>query len=216
MTVKVYPYSTVVDIIKEINELHRVFSVSSKEILVYNLKRNIDNVVTSDGIDQSFQKLINDYKSEMLGKLTLALLVMQSKFPGIRYMFKQMESIREKLMYYLSEEHEYGKVAINKSLNDFLGFRILVDDLEDVYQSLRDDREVSTIVARMYLRQKGVYTGLHIYFKNRNNYFFPWELQIWARDHLESNELSHKKHKQKRRYISLPMEYREADLEKEE
>ncbi|WP_211349797.1 hypothetical protein [Vibrio tasmaniensis] len=42
-----------------------------------------------------------------------------------------------------------------------------------------------------YVRDKEGYKGLHINFKNRSNFYFPWELQIWDRDDLESNVENH-------------------------
>ena len=143
-------------------------------------------------------------------------LSLHLRYPGIRYRVKQSESIREKIIYYLGPEHEGGKVSINKSLNDLLGFRIFVENLEIIYTNLCKDNEVKNIINRMYMRNKGGYVGLHIYFKNNNNKFFPWELQIWCVDNIKSNEQSHKEHKQKRHYISIPQNYHDADLEKEE
>lgn len=215
MTLQVYRYEMVVEIIQEINELHKTFSIKSQEFLNYNLKNTtINKIATKDGINQEFQSLSNKYKSELI-KLTIDLLQLQSRFPGIRYRVKQSESIREKILYYLGPEHEYGEVPINKSLNDFLGFRIFVENLELIYHDLKCDSKVTDIVARMYLRENGDYVGLHVYFKNQNNKFFPWELQIWSINQSELNEQSHKEHKQKRKYISIPQNYYEADLEKE-
>ena len=215
MTLQVYRHETVVEIIQEINKLHKTFSINSQDFLNCNLKKTINKIATKNGINQEFQSLINKYKSELLNKLTINLLQLQSQFPGIRYRVKQSESIREKILYYLGPEHEYGKVPINKSLNDFLGFRIFVENLELIYHDLKCDSKVTDIVARMYLRENGDYVGLHIYFKNKNNKFFSWELQIWSINKSELNEQSHKEHKQKRKYISIPQNYYEADLEKE-
>lgn len=39
------------------------------------------------------------------------------------------------------------------------------------------------------------YNAIHIYFKE-NNYTFPWELQIWLKEHETKNLNSHKMYKQ--------------------
>jgi hypothetical protein len=46
-----------------------------------------------------------------------------------------------------------------------------------------------------YLRDKEGYRGLHIYFKNKSNVFFPWELQIWDAVDVQSNISNHERFK---------------------
>ncbi|MDR1018389.1 MAG: hypothetical protein LBM02_06770, partial [Lachnospiraceae bacterium] len=46
-----------------------------------------------------------------------------------------------------------------------------------------------------YYRDKDGYKGLHFYFKNQSNYYFPWELQVWNEDDVEPNIESHEKYK---------------------
>ncbi|WP_311063889.1 hypothetical protein [Halomonas sp. DWK9] len=46
-----------------------------------------------------------------------------------------------------------------------------------------------------YLRDKEGDRGLHIYFKNRSNFYFPWELQIWDEADVRSNIENHEKFK---------------------
>ena len=78
----------------------------------------------------------------------------------------------------MNDLHKNGKIPINKCLNDFLGFRIFVDDLESIYDSLQKS-SIKNQKIRMYLREDGDYKGIHLYFKNGKNVYFPWELQIW-------------------------------------
>ena len=215
MVIEYYDYESVVEIIKRINKLHGDFSKSLEPSLNYNLKKTIDKVADERGVNPKFQRLIDLYKAE-LNQFTIKLLLLQVEYSGIRYRIKQSESIREKIKYYLGPQHENGKVPINKSLNDFLGFRILVDNVVLIYNNLNQDKSIVDIIDRMYMRNEGNYVGLHIYFKNGNNKFFPWELQIWCVSDSESNEESHKIHKQKRKYTLIPKDYHQADLEKEE
>lgn len=214
MSVSTYQYEDVVRIICEINDLHYSFSNELSNLLSFNLKKSVSSVVVSHSIDSDFQELINSYKRE-LNSIVGRLSDIQNKFVGIRSRIKQAESISEKLLYYMTDVHEFGKVPLNKCLNDFLGFRILVIDLESVYGALKCDNRVTNIT-KMYLRTDGDYSGIHLYFKNGNNKFFPWELQIWDIEQSSSNEISHREHKQKRKYIDLPQNYHEAKLEKED
>lgn len=214
MPASTYRYESIVDIINEINRLHYSFSSDLRAHLCFNLKKSVSSIVVDNSINRDFQDLIVSYKVE-LNRNIIKVSDIQNKFVGIRYRIKQAESISEKILYYMSEIHEFGKVPLNKCLNDFLGFRILVKDLEYVYCALQSDNRV-TGIAKMYLRTDGDYRGIHLYFKNGNNKFFPWELQIWDIGQSHLNELSHKEHKQKRKYISLPQNYFDANLEKEE
>ncbi|MDT2859202.1 hypothetical protein P7H71_04695 [Lactococcus lactis] len=203
----------VIKIVYEINAIHKKFSLDRADFLNKNLTKTVRSVVGAAGINNDFLLQINKYKSELNANF-ISFSEIQSSVP-IRYRIKQSESINEKLLYYMSEAHLFGKVPLNKCLNDFLGFRILVDDLDVIYNSLETNDDLKTIV-KMYLREDGEYKGLHIYFKNGNNRFFPWELQIWDINQSVQNESSHQKHKQKRKYILLPQNYHDGNLEKEE
>lgn len=214
MAIESYDYESVVEIIKLINVLHYEFSSKLKPDLTCNLRKTIDKVADMTGANPDFQKLIDLYKSE-LTQFVPELVSFSGEYSGVRYRVKQLESISEKIRYYLGDQHENGKVPINKSLNDFLGFRIFVQDVCLIYSALNHDQNIKTHMDRMYMRNRDGYIGLHIYFKNGNNKFFPWELQIWSVQHAELNENLHKEHKQKRRYTSLAKDYYQANLEKE-
>lgn len=163
MSVSRYKYEDIVRIISEINELHYSFSIQLSNLLSFNLKNTISSVVANNSIDSDFQELVNSYKKE-LNSIVGGISDIQNKFVGIRYRIKQAESISEKLLYYMTDVHEFGKVPLNKCLNDLLGFRILVIDLESVYATLKHDDRVTSIT-KMYLRTDGGYSGIHLYFK---------------------------------------------------
>ncbi|WP_270329631.1 hypothetical protein [Lactococcus lactis] len=207
-------YSEVNNLIREINNLHKVFSLGIEDFLNYNLKRSVRSVVDETGINRDFLILINKYKIALNAGVS-SFLDVQINFPSVRYRIKQGESISEKILYYMTANHEYGGVPLNKCLNDFLGFRILVSDLDSLYECLMSDNDLKGVV-KLLLREDGSYRGLHLYFKNGKNKFFPWELQIWDKSQAEQNELSHSEHKQKRKYISLAQTYYDGNLEKEE
>ena len=160
MSVSRYKYEDIVRIISEINELHYSFSIQLSNLLSFNLKNTISSVVANNSIDSDFQELVNSYKKE-LNSIVGGISDIQNKFVGIRYRIKQAESISEKLLYYMTDVHEFGKVPLNKCLNDLLGFRILVIDLESVYGTLKHDDRVTSIT-KMYLRTDGGYSGIHL------------------------------------------------------
>lgn len=208
-------YDDVIQLVHLINSMHFKFSTRNKSYLNYNLKSNQVKLVVNDNVvDQKlklaidqYKELLNRYVGEIVSELRL-------KFPNyfVRCRIKQAESISEKLLYYTGAEHENGNVSLNKCLNDFLGLRIIVPDFLVIWDRLENDLKSTNMRAR-YRELEG-YRAIHVYFKNGNNKFFPWELQIWNEKYAETNELSHKKHKQKRKYIGIPKGYYDADLER--
>jgi len=62
-------------------------------------------------------------------------------------------------------------------------------------ESLLDDWQDELGLKNWYLRDKEVYRGLHIDFKNKGNFYFPWELQIWDAKDLQSNIQYHERFK---------------------
>lgn len=50
---------------------------------------------------------------------------------------------------------------------------------------------ILTFLKNWYLRDQDGYIGIHIYFKNASNFYYPWELQIWDEKDAENNIKSH-------------------------
>ena len=46
-----------------------------------------------------------------------------------------------------------------------------------------------------------------MYFNNSDNFYFPWELQVWSNQDAINNEHSHESHKAKRAYTAWPSEF---------
>ena len=44
-----------------------------------------------------------------------------------------------------------------------------------------------------YLKDTEDYTGIHLYFKNKSHFYYPWELQIWDKNDIFRNIESHKR-----------------------
>ncbi len=71
---------------------------------------------------------------------------------------------------------------------------LTADEIKSV-MDLLDDWQEELGLKNWYLRDKEGYRGLHIDFKNKNNFYFPWELQIWDAEDLQSNIKNHEKFK---------------------
>lgn len=76
---------------------------------------------------------------------------------------------------YIDNKLEHGLSPINKCVNDLFGIRIICDgeiDFEDLQNHINCSYGLKCINAA-----KADYIATHIYFK-RDNYSFPWELQV--------------------------------------
>lgn len=106
---------------------------------------------------------------------------------------KAKNSIEYKIKNYI-ENHENGKVPINKCFNDLFGIRIIC-------KNTLTHNEILNLVNNKYTGLKCInssklnYKATHIYFK-KNNFSFQWELQIWNKVDEISNINSHEKYKQ--------------------
>lgn len=108
---------------------------------------------------------------------------------------KNKNSIRYKIQNYKTEKHEFGKISVNKCINDLFGFRIILED-EFTYDEIK--KFIQDTYHDKYKcidSSKGDYKATHIYFKE-GNLAFQWELQIWNACDARNNLVSHKKYKQ--------------------
>lgn len=85
---------------------------------------------------------------------------------------------------------------VNSILNNIFGARVIVesDTIAEIMASL-DSWQEKYGLKNWYLRDKDSYVGIHVYFKNASNFYYPWELQIWDKKDAEKNIASHIKHK---------------------
>jgi hypothetical protein len=172
--------------ISEINRLHLEFSndyFETGRIEKINLSRTIAQVPATHIYKYrlTLHECINDYL------MTSAI--------DIKYFYrvKTRESIDDKMARFSSREDQY---PVNNWLNDIFGARIVLsaDEIKSV-MDLLDDWQDELNLKNWYLRDKEGYRGLHVYFKNRSNFYFPWELQIWDAADMQSNIQNHEKFK---------------------
>ena len=122
---------------------------------------------------------------------------------------KAQNSIEYKIQNYKTERHEFGRIPINKCINDLLGIRIILkfpltfEEIHSFIQATYQGRY------RCIDSSKLGYKAVHLYFRE-NNQSFPWELQIWNRCDVKSNFASHQKYKQE--YTSWEKESKEGGI----
>lgn len=113
---------------------------------------------------------------------------------NVTFRIKAVNSIQYKIENY-TKTHECGKIPINKCLNDIYGFRIICSkkiNFDNICKKIGNNFDDIKCISG----SKGDYVAVHLYFGKGNNFVFPWELQIWDKNHEESNYLSHSKYKQ--------------------
>lgn len=173
-------------LVSEINRLHADFSrdyFETGKIAKLNLSRTIRQVPVAHIYQYrlTLHESINDY--------------LMAADIDIKYFYrvKTRESIDDKIERFSSREDQY---PVNNWLNDIFGARIVLTEAEiNRMMALLDDWQDDLGLKNWYLRDKEGYRGLHIYFKNRSNFYFPWELQIWDEADVRSNIENHEKFK---------------------
>lgn len=179
-------------IVSEINRLHHDFSrdyFETGKIKKINLSRTMTHVPAAHiyRYRLTLHECINDY---------LITADIDIKY---FYRVKTRERIEEELERYASREDQY---PVNNWLNDIFGARIILTAGEiDAVMNVLDDWQDELNLKNWYLRDKAGYRGLHMYFKNSSNFYFPWELQVWNVADMCSNIENHKKFK--RNFLEL-------------
>ena len=178
--------SQVKQLVNSINQLHLNFShdyFETGQLEKVNLSRTISRVPVEHIYHYrlTLHECINDYL--MSAEIDLKYF----------YRVKTRESIDDKIQRFSSREDQY---PVNNWLNDIFGARIILNAEEvDQVMDCLDDWQYELGLKNWYFRDKEGYRGLHIYFKNRSNFYFPWELQIWDQQDLRSNIANHEKFK---------------------
>lgn len=173
-------------LVSEINRLHRDFSHDYFEtglIEKINLSRTIKLVPVPHIYKYrlTLHESINDY--------------LMAADIDIKYFYrvKTRESIDDKIARFSRREDQY---PVNNWLNDIFGARIILTANEIQFiMNLLDEWQEELNLKNWYLRDKEGYRGLHVYFKNKSNFYFPWELQIWDTEDIKGNIENHEKFK---------------------
>ena len=160
-------------------------------------KINLSKFLVSDiNIDGPIYKSIIEYVqllNERSASITLQLPFACSCQVTARV--KAQNSIEYKIQNYKTNRHEFGKIPINKCVNDLFGLRIILETpftFDEIHTFVQETYQGKY---RCINSSKLDYKAVHLYFKE-NNRSFPWELQIWNKCDVENNFASHKKYKQ--------------------
>ena len=156
-----------------------------------NLKNNLISDLTEN---EEILNAVFNYR-EFINENNIKLLMDFKQFntenAKVNIRTKAKNSIEYKIKNYI-ENHENGKVPINKCLNDLFGIRIICTEKIEKEQ----------IVIKFKFKNlkcidssKQDYKATHIYFR-QDNFNFQWELQIWNKEDEIKNISSHEKYKQ--------------------
>ncbi|MDI9336283.1 MAG: GTP pyrophosphokinase [Gammaproteobacteria bacterium] len=169
-------------LMEEMSRVHLDFSKDYFEtgrIKKFNLSKTFGHIPVSHIYQYrlALHECINDYL--MTAKIDIKYF----------YRVKTRESIDAKIQRFLEQADQY---PVHNWLNDIFGARIVLTatDIQTVIDLLEDWKNTLGL-KNWYLRDKEGYRGLHIYFKNKSNVFFPWELQIWDDRDMLSNIRNH-------------------------
>lgn len=174
-------------LISEINRIHLAYSndyFESNKVEKVNLKHTFHKVPLQPILSYRLHlhEAINDY-------------LMKADVKDIPYVYrvKTSESILDKIDRFKAREDGY---PVNAILNDIFGARIILTSkqINQLLQQL-DSWKDKYDLKNWYIRDKDEYLGIHIYFKNKSNFYYPWELQIWDEKDVDSNIASHIKYK---------------------
>ncbi len=170
---------------KKWHESHYYSKINLKNNLVCDLLNNelMLNTIFNyrEFINENNIQLIMDFKQ------------FNTDFSKVNIRAKTKNSIEYKIKNYV-ENHEGGKIPIEKCLNDLLGIRIICSEKLG-YEQIKEfvNKNFSNLKCIHSLRQE--YKATHIYFK-KDNYNFQWELQVWNSEDEINNILSHERYKQ--------------------
>lgn len=170
-------------LIREINRIHAQYSqdyFETGKVPKINLSHTLKTVPIEHILSYrlNLHEAINDY-----------LAFADTRGIDFFYRVKTAESIHDKINRYLARENQY---PVNNILNDIFGARVILpsEDAAQILQKL-DDWKSEYSLKNWYLRDVDGYIGVHVYFKNASNFYYPWELQIWDEKDARENIQNH-------------------------
>lgn len=108
-----------------------------------------------------------------------------------QWRIKNIDSIYKKIDRYCKNNKTIGKSSFNKCLNDFIGFRLILEfDLNKLFDLLKEKYSDKKGVKILISKKTNVYKAIHIYIK-KDNFCLPWEIQIWEKKDKIINDEEH-------------------------
>lgn len=163
-------------LIREINRIHAQYS---QDYIVGRLPEihhhRIEHILS---YRLNLHEAINDY-----------LAFADTRGIDFFYRVKTAESIHDKIHRYLARANQY---PVNNILNDIFGVRVILpsEAVAKIMEKL-DGWKAQYGLKNWYLRDIDGYIGVHVYFKNASNFYYPWELQIWDEKDAAENIRNH-------------------------
>ncbi|ENX9639837.1 GTP pyrophosphokinase [Neisseria gonorrhoeae] len=174
-------------LIREINRLHAQYSqdyFETGKVRKINFSHTLKNVPTEHILSYrlNLHEAVNDY-----------LAFADTRGIDFFYRVKTAESIHDKINRYLARGTQY---PTNNILNDIFGARLIwpSETVAGILEKL-DGWKTEYGLKNWYLRDAGGYIGIHIYFKNSSNFYYPWELQVWDEKDAKANIENHMAYK---------------------
>lgn len=174
-------------LISEINRIHGEYSkdyFETGKVQKVNLNQTLRHIPIEHILSYrlNLHESINDY-----------LYFSNIKDISFYYWVKTSESIQDKIKRFLERENQY---PTNNILNDIFGARIILPShlIPEIINQL-DYWKTEYHLKNWYLRDVDGYLGIHVYFKNSSNFYYPWELQIWDEKDALKNIHNHQKYK---------------------
>lgn len=184
------------DLINFIQTEYIQFTEKWKNSIYYNKINLQSNEIADLAENEWMLNVVFNYRefiNENNIKLFLDFKQFNTENAKINIRTKAKNSIEYKIKNYM-ENHENGKIAINKCLNDLFGIRIICT-------KRLEKAQIVELVKSKFRKLKCIdsskqkYKAIHIYFK-QDNFNFQWELQIWNKEDEINNINSHEKYKQ--------------------
>lgn len=165
----------------------------SSDYFPLNMKRKrVEDIYIDESLLHyvfNYRKFINDNIIDMVN------IIQEKEFSNVvNTRVKALNSIQYKIQNY-ELNHENGKIAVKKCLNDIFGIRMIFNDDID-YNEIKEYIETNFPNLKCIESKRENYYAIHIYFGNDDNYKFQWELQLWDKKHEETNLESHARYKQ--------------------
>lgn len=167
--------------------------ISSSNYFPLNMKKNrVEDVYKNDSLLLhifNYRKFISEQSTD------ISYNIQKQKFSCVvNTRVKAQNSIQYKIENY-ELNHENGKIALNKCLNDIYGIRMIF--IEDInYDDIKLFIDKNFPRLKCIKSARGEYEAIHIYFVKDDNMKFQWELQLWDKKHEKSNLESHARYKQ--------------------
>lgn len=173
-------------LIFEINTIHIKYSEEYFESGKL-AKVNLNHTFAKAPVDEILKYRLNLHES-----INDYLMVADVSDISYFYRVKTSESILDKIERFTKRPTK--GYPVNSVLNDIFGARVILPTsvITEVMDCLDDWKEEYGL-KNWYLKDTEDYTGIHLYFKNKSHFYYPWELQIWDKNDISRNIESHKR-----------------------